>query len=60
MKQDTYGKPHSKPANAAPAWCRIMRRYLAGDARAGHYAMRSLGRWKSRYFPPQGINRDPS
>ena len=34
----------------APAWCRLVRQYLAGDVRAGWQSRNSVRRWNRRIF----------
>lgn len=36
---------------ALPHWIAETKRYLAGNARAGHRAAASLARWRARHFP---------
>jgi hypothetical protein len=40
-----------------PDWCGRMKCYIAGDVRAGLYAIRSLKRWRQRHWPEEGPKR---
>lgn len=41
----------AKEKVSTPSWCKLVRRYLGGNAQAGVQAFSSVRRWRRRVLP---------